>query len=98
MINFFLLLLLIGPGRSHKLDLLLRKTGLADVITVALQRWFVGATFLATAVFVWGQFKTSDRETQEATKTKTLDGAMLLGWWIALVAMCLYAYMMGMGG
>jgi len=68
------------------------------MITVALQLWFVGATFLATAVFVWGRFKQSDGETQEATKSKKLDAAVLLGWWIALVATCLYAYMIGMGG
>jgi len=97
-INFVLLLLLIGPGGSNKLYLALKRDGVADLIVHALQIWIVGATFFATAIFVWRLFKKSDVEPQQPAKGTTFDGVLLLGWWIVLILFCLYAFNLGMGG
>jgi len=97
-INFVLLLLLIGPGSSHKLYLALKKGGFADLIVHALQIWVTGATFFATAIFVWRRFKKSDLQAQQPAKGATLDGVLLLGWWIVLILVCLYAFNLDMGG
>jgi hypothetical protein len=97
-INFILLLALIGPGSSHKLDLALRRAGLANAITLALQAWFVGSTVFATAFFIRRLVKKSDAVPGEPPRSATFDSVLLLVWWIAVILACLYAFMMGMGG
>ena len=97
-INFVLLVLLIGPGNSRKLYQALGGAGLANLIILAIQLWVVGATLFATALFVWRQFKKSNPETKQPAKGTKQDGVLLLTWWIVLILACLYAFNMGMGG
>jgi hypothetical protein len=98
LINFVLMLVLIGPGRSHNLDLALRRAGIASALTLALQIWFVGATLLATALFVWGLLRKSDVTEAKTLRPKRLDWILVLTWWATVVILCLYAFMIGMGG
>ena len=97
-INFVLLLLLIGHGSSRKLYLVSNRAGVADLTVHALQIWVVGATVFATAMFVWRRFKRSHAEAQQPPKDARLDGMLLLTWWVVLILACLYAFNMGMGG
>jgi hypothetical protein len=97
-INFVLLLLLIGPGSSHRLYLASKRAGVANLIGPAIQIWVVVATLFATAIFIWMRFKKSDEEPQQSAKGATFDGVLLLGWWIVLIFLCLYAFSLGMGG
>jgi hypothetical protein len=92
-INFLLLLALIGPGNSHRLYLAERRLGLAHIIVQSLQFWFVAATVLVTVLFV--RMLVSKSEAQRPTK---LDWALFLGWWFVVAILCLFAFMAGMGG
>jgi hypothetical protein len=97
-INFVLMLALIGPGSSHKLDLALRRAGLANLITLSLQVWVVGSTILATALFVRALVKGPDTFAGKPQRPAPLDLVLLLAWWIVMILLCLFAFMMGMGG
>ena len=92
------MLALIGPGNSHKLDLALRKAGVANLITLSLQVWVVGSTILATVLFARSLVKKSDAGSAKLSSPMTLDWVLLLTWWALLVLLCLYAFMAGMGG
>lgn len=96
--NFSVMLLLIGLGRSHELDLALRRLGLEDVIGRSLQVWFVGATLLATTLFVgvlWKKSRLGPSDTQLRIKTEAI---LLSAWWLTLLALLAFGYMLGMGG
>ena len=95
-INFIVLLALIGPGSSHELDLKLRRLGIENLIVRAVQFWVVCATFLATLLFI--QMLVSKSETLPPRSPTKLDWTLFLGWWIVIALCCMYAFMMGMGG
>jgi hypothetical protein len=97
-INFVLLLALIGPGRSHALYIALKKAGVAAPITLALQVWVVGSTVVVTGIFLWRLLRRSDIPVQKPVIPTMLDWTLFLAWWIVLIAVCLFAFMMGMGG
>jgi len=78
-INFVLLLALIGPGNSHQLYLAERKMGIAHLIVRFAQFWFVGSTVIATILFA--RIVVSKSEIPKPTK---LDWALLLGWWFVI--------------
>jgi hypothetical protein len=97
-INLVLILLLIGPGRSHELDLALRRVGLQNFINLFLQVWFVGSTLLTTMFFLWTLVKKPTAIMEKLPRPAPLDWALFLSWWVVLILVCLYAFMLGMGG
>jgi len=97
-VNFVLILALIGPGSGHKLDLALRRAGLARIISSSLQIWFVGSTILSTALFAVALVKKSDVDLHRFSRPTKLDWVLLLTWWAALILISLFAFMMGFGG
>jgi uncharacterized membrane-anchored protein len=98
LINFGLMILLVGPGSSHRLDLALRRAGVANLITIFLQTWVVGSTILMTLWFVWRLVSKAKGVEDKQRRPATSDWILLLAWWAVLVLLCLYAFMMGMGG
>jgi|SRR5579872_6436340 len=97
-INFVLFLLLISPlGRSRELYRLIRGSGFGALATTGLPLWFALTTLIATALYFWRKVRKQDVAEQRLSK-RTIDGVLLLAWWIVLVVGCLYAFMMGMGG
>ena len=97
-INFVLLLVLISPvGRSRELYTTMRNAGFAPLITM-LDYWIVGTTLIATVLFFWRRMRKSHVVVGEPRKKATLDGVLLLVWWIVVILVCLYAFSLGMGG
>jgi hypothetical protein len=92
------MLALIGPGSSHKLDLALRRAGLANLVTLSLQIWVVGSTILATVFFVLSLVKRPETAAGRWPGPNTLDWVLFVAWWVVLIFLCMYAFMMGMGG
>jgi hypothetical protein len=98
-INFFLLLALIGPlGRSRSLYIAERRAGIAAPITLALQVWFVGSTLFVSGLFLWRLLRRSDTAVHKRLRPTMLDWTLFLAWWIVLIAACLFAFVTGMGG
>jgi hypothetical protein len=98
-INFALLSLLLGPGRSHEFDLALRRAGIEDVIGRSFQIWIVSSTILSTTAFAFTAYrkvKTSASDT--ALPSIRLDAVLLLAWWLAIIGFLAYGFMLGMGG
>lgn len=97
-INFVLFLLLISPfGRSRQLYSAIRDAGFGALATIGLPLWFAVTTVIATALYFSRRARKSD-PVEQPKRTRILDGALLLLWWIVLIVTCLYAFMMGMGG
>ncbi len=95
--NFVLLLLLLGPGRSHELDLTLRRAGVEELIGRAFQVWILSSTTLATALFafiVWKKLRIHE----PALPRIRLEGVLLLAWWVTILGFLAYGFMLGMGG
>lgn len=92
-INFILLVALIGPGSSRQLYLAAKRVGIAHFITYFLQVWFIGSTILATILFI--RMLVSKSRILKPTK---LDWGLFLGWWSIAACVCAFAFMMGMGG
>lgn len=97
-VNFMFVLALVGPGSNRKLYLALKSAGVANLATLTIQVWFIGSTILATVLFAWAFAKKSDMGVVKHLRPTTLDWIILLAWWTVLVVLCLYAFMMGMGG
>lgn len=95
-VNFVLLLLLIGHGSNYKLYLAEQRLGIADIIFHSLQFWFIASTLLAVVLFVWTLISRSEgNRTQRPTK---LDWALLVSWISVIAIMCLWALVIGTGG
>jgi len=79
-------------------DSALKAFGLDKAVAWGVQFWIVCSTLVATAVFLWELVKNSDAEgrVHRTRGAVTLDGVMLLVWWIMLVALCVYAFALGM--
>jgi hypothetical protein len=97
-INFVLLVALIGPGSNRAFYFASKKAGVAASITLALQIWFVASSLFATTLFVWSLLRKSDVTEAKTLRPKRLDWILVLTWWATVVILCLYAFMMGMGG
>jgi hypothetical protein len=98
-VNFVLMLALIGPGRSHELDLVLRRIGLEDLIGRSLQVWIVGSTILTTALFAGIAWKKRRMKPSETPLPRIrVEGMLLLAWWVTLLGLLAYGFMLGMGG
>jgi hypothetical protein len=96
--NFVLMLILIGPGSSHRLDLTLRRLGVEDLLGRALQLWIIGSTLFVTALFVAMVWKNRRTETDIPKQRLRLEGMLVIAWWLVLVVVCAYGFMLGMGG
>jgi hypothetical protein len=98
-INYLLFFLLISPvGRNREFYKGIRAAGLAPLVTTTLPLWVIGTTLFVTALFLWRMVKRSNAVAGRVPRNATLDGVLLLVWWIVLILACLYAFMMGMGG
>jgi hypothetical protein len=97
--NFFLFALFVIPTMHHWVDrgfLAMRSIHFEDAVGRSMQVWIVASTILATvlfALFVW-----KNRGAASPIRSIRFDGILLLTWWIALLGMCAYGYMLGMGG
>lgn len=94
-VNFIGLLLLVGPGNSHSLYVAEKRMGIAEVVTGAVQFRFVSATVIMTVLFI--SMLRSKANPSQPRPTR-LDWGLFLIWWVIVVALCLFAFMMGMGG
>jgi hypothetical protein len=94
-INFVVLLALIGPGSSHELDLKLRRLGIHDILGRGVQVWIAVSTITATVLFGLTLWK---NRTTLPLKSVGLESILLLSWWTAILALCAYGFMLGMGG
>jgi hypothetical protein len=97
LLGLFLLLDKVGGGA---VDSSLRRAGLDSAVALALQVWIVSSTLLATGLFVWGlsNKRRSVSSPGAAPRSFTLDGALLLTWWLTLAALCTYGFLLGMAG
>lgn len=95
-VNFVLLFLLVGPGRSHKLYLAGARLGINHIIDYSSSLWFIASTILSVVLFIW--ILVSGSEACRAQRPTKLDWALFLGWIFAIPIVCLYAFMLGMAG
>ena len=89
-INFVLLLALLGPGSSRELYTAIKRSGITAPITLALQIWFIGSTLFVTGLIVWKSLS------MQKLRLKKLDWALFAAWWAALIMVCLFAFSIGM--
>jgi hypothetical protein len=94
--NFIVLIALAGPGNSRELYLAGKRLGIAHVITYSVQAWFVVSTIVAAVIFVL--MIASKSEVWRAQRPTKLDWALFLSWMFLVTVVCLFAFMMGMGG
>src|SRR5882762_5957565 len=102
-VNFFIALLFVVPITHRWVDgafRALKKVGLEDPVGYSLQLWIVGSTLFATTLFIWNMIKKHARGASPGGLPESLapDGVLLLGWWLTLVAICAYAFTLGMAG
>lgn len=94
--NFLLMFLLTGPGNSRKLYLAQRRLGIANIITCTLQFWFIASTALVMVLFLCIVLPKSEiLGVQRLTKP---DWGFFAGWMIMVTILCMFAFMMGLGG
>jgi hypothetical protein len=91
-INFVLLLALVGPGSSHELYSAGKRVGVTGPLTLAFQVWVVGSTLFVTGLLVWRLLR------HPSLRPTKLDWSLFLNRWAVVIAVCLFAFMMGMGG
>lgn len=97
-VNFLILLLLVGPGRSRELDLAMRRAGMEDLIGHSMQVWIVGSTIFSTGLFVGILWKRKRMPPEVPTTKVRVEGSLLVLWWLALIGLMAYGFMLGMGG
>jgi len=100
--NLFLIALYVVPITNRLVDhgfRALEDIGLAAPVGWGLQLWVVGSTLFATGLFAWAFLKSRRAPTTETTLGAiVLDGLFLVTWWVALLAICSYAFMLGRSG
>jgi hypothetical protein len=96
LIDFALLLALIGPGNNRQLYLAERRMGIANIVTHTLQFWFIGSTVVVTALFV--RMLVSRPKALHTSSLKKLDWVLFLSWWFVVAICCMFAFMVGLGG
>jgi hypothetical protein len=97
--NFFLFALFVIPTTHHWVDrgfLVLKAIHLEDAVGRSMQLWIVASTIIATVLFGLGIRK--NRRAEGPTRSMRFDGILLLAWWVALLGVCAYGFMLGMGG
>jgi hypothetical protein len=96
--NFFLFALFVIPTTHHWVDrgfLALKSVNLEEVVGRSMQAWIVVSTIAATVLFGLAFWR--NRRAQLSVTSIRLDGILLLTWWIALLGVCAYGFMLGMG-
>jgi hypothetical protein len=83
-------------GRSGVLSSEVQTIQLEDFVGHSMQVWIVASTIIATALF--GLMLCNNRRAVLPIRSIRLDGILLLTWWIALLGVCAYGFMLGMGG
>jgi hypothetical protein len=83
-------------GRSGVLSSEVQTIQLEDFVGHSMQVWIVASTIIATALF--GLMLWNNRRAVLPIRSIRLDGILLLTWWIALLGVCAYGFMLGMGG
>jgi hypothetical protein len=97
--NFFLFLLFVMPVTHHWVDQgfsALRSVNLEELVGRSMQVWIVGSTIIAT--FLFGLVFWKNRQKAQPIRSLRFDGILLFTWWVALLAVCAYGFMLGMGG
>jgi hypothetical protein len=67
-----------------------------DSVGRSIQVWILGSTIIATGLF--GLVLWKNRRTELPIRSIRSNAILLLTWWIALLGVCAYAFMLGMGG
>ncbi len=102
LLNLVLFGLFVVPVAHRWVDrgfLSLRAIHLEDAVGWSLQVWIFGSTALATVLFgraVWKKRRTVFVGAPSAPLKA--EGMLLAAWWIALLGLCVYGFMLGMGG
>jgi hypothetical protein len=97
--NFLLFALFVIPTTHHWVDrgfLALRSVNMEDAVGRSIQVWILGSTIIATGLF--GLVLWKNRRAELPISSIRSDGILLLAWWIALLGVCAYGFMLGMGG
>jgi hypothetical protein len=96
-INFVMLLVMISPaGTSHEFYKAHRESAPVNAVLASIQVSVVTSTIIATALFALMLWKT--HRAALPVRSVQFEGILLLAWWLTLLALCAYAYVMGMGG
>lgn len=77
-INFVLLLALLGPGSSHELYAAEKRAGITGPIALAFQIWVVGSTLFVTGLFARRLLR------GQSLRPTNLDWSLFLTWWAVL--------------
>jgi cytochrome b subunit of formate dehydrogenase len=91
-INFVLLVALLGPGSSRELYNAGKRAGVTTPIMLTLQVWVLGSTLFVTGLIAWRLLS------RQGLRLAKLDWALFAAWWAVLIAACLFAFSIGMGG
>ena len=100
--NFLLvgLFLILDRVGGSIVDSALRTAGLDNAVAWSVQVWIAGSTLFTTGLFAWALHKKrgGGSPSGRASRSLTLDGALLVAWWLTLTALCAYGFMLGMAG
>jgi hypothetical protein len=103
LINFCLLGLFawpLSPTTEERLLDAVRRSGADQLLSGGLQLWAVGSTLVATVLLIRRAVKRSrgTERLQSTRKSLMVDAGLLLAWWLTLLGLCMYGFMLGMGG
>ncbi len=99
LLNFVLFGLFVIPTAHRWIDrgfLAARAIHLEELAGRSLQVWILGSTALATTLFwrmVWKKRKAMSAGI--SSPELSLEGTLLLAWWLALLGACVYGFMLG---
>lgn len=98
--NLFLFLIYSAVYMYDGVYTKLRVTNLADPIAWGVYLWIAGTTLFATGLFLRDLIRAwrGSGELQARSTSLAVDAALLVVWWVALLAVIAYAFMLGMGG
>ncbi len=97
LLDFFLALLIVVPVAHRSVDRglhALRGLGLEDLVGWAIPIWILGSTILATLLYVWILW----RQPKVLSSARlSLEGKLIIAWWITLSTLVIYGYSLGTG-
>ena len=76
----------------------LKGAGLADIISWVTLLIVFGSTLFATIVFLQGALRKPSAAVVGTRRAMISDGVLLLSWWVVLSGLCIYGYLLGLGG
>jgi hypothetical protein len=98
LINFSLIVIYFIPGTHRAVDRMLTVIDSDDFVAWCLDLWVVGSTLIATGIFVRNSLKNSATAAVDSRRPVIRDGMLLFSWWATLLAICLYAFTLGLRG